>query len=305
MRPSQRLPIIALLLSSVGWGLTWLPAKALLELGLTSGQSVLIAFGAGALLLLPALWRQRRRWWPLRWLLFGIAAAGGFSYATFQTAIAQGETVRVMILFYLLPVWSALGGRYVLGERLDARRAIAIVVCIAGAALALAVDGSTLRQPPSLIDVLAIASGMTLAINNLLFRRAEKIPLSCKVAAMYCGCALLIACSLPLALSAVTAQAPAMPTATGALAAALYGVLWIAPLTFATQWAVTQLEVAHSALILVIELIVAVLSTALLVKHGLALHEAAGALLVLGAVLIESGTAQSARAGGAVDPERR
>src|SRR5690242_20637955 len=96
--------VVALFLSSTGWGLTWLPAKALLAMGLSSQHFIFFAFGAGALTLLPFLWLQRKAWLPHRRHLFAIGAVGGFAYVSFQTAIAIGDTVRVMILFYLLPI---------------------------------------------------------------------------------------------------------------------------------------------------------------------------------------------------------
>jgi drug/metabolite transporter (DMT)-like permease len=217
--------VIMLFLSSAGWGLTWLPAKALLDMGLASQHFILLAFGAGAVALLPFLWWQRTQWLPHKKLLVAIAMVGGFAYVSFQTAIARGDTVRVMILFYLLPIWSVLGGRIFLQERIDLRRIVAVVMCIGGAALTLQLSPGALLSAFDWIDVLAIFSGLAFVGNNLLFRlsvaiasdenvvaiptnekgvaiplgeTAEPIPLGSKVAAMYCGCALQIALSLLL-----------------------------------------------------------------------------------------------------------
>ena len=70
-----------------------------------------------------------------------------------------------------------------------------------------------------------------------------------------------------------------------------YLAVWITLLTFATQWAVTQLEVGRSALIIVVELVVAVVSTALLTEHALAPLEWLGAALVLAAAILEGARA--------------
>ena len=42
-----RLPVIVLFMSSIGWGLTWLPIKALNDLGLDSMHLIFIAFLSG------------------------------------------------------------------------------------------------------------------------------------------------------------------------------------------------------------------------------------------------------------------
>lgn len=289
--------VVALFLSSAGWGLTWLPAKALLDMGLASQHFILFAFGAGALALLPFLWRQRTQWLPYKKRLFAIGIVGGFAYVSFQTAIARGDTLRVMILFYLLPIWSVLGGRIFLHERIDARRIIAVIMCIAGAALTLNLHAGGALPTFDWIDLLAVLSGLAFVGNNLLFRHSaalpldnsrmdagdKAIPLGSKVAAMYCGCALQIALSLLLfPMHATLPHNAAIPLAM------IYGAVWITLLTFATQWAVTQMEVGRSAIIIVMELVVAVISTALLTAHVLSIHEYIGGLLVLAAALLES-----------------
>jgi drug/metabolite transporter (DMT)-like permease len=48
------------------------------------------------------------------------------------------------------------------------------------------------------------------------------------------------------------------------------------------------MEVGRSAIIIVMELVVAVISTALLTAHVPSIHEWLGGLLVLGAALLES-----------------
>jgi drug/metabolite transporter (DMT)-like permease len=303
--------VLTLFLSSTGWGLTWLPAKALLDMGLGSQHFIFFAFGGGALILLPFLWRQRAQWLPHSKYLFAIAIVGGFAYVSFQTAIARGDTVRVMILFYLLPIWSVLGGRFFLNESIDTRRILAMTLCIVGAALTLNLNPRTALFTLDWIDLLAMLSGVAFVGNNLLFRASEAdsakseadsekgkalsvksgvssvksaaIPLGSKVAAMYLGCALQIALSLLLFPTLDT-----LPHNGAITLAIVYGAIWITLLTFATQWAVTQMEVSRSAIIIVMELVAAVISTALLTAHDLAFHEYIGGLLVLGAALLES-----------------
>jgi drug/metabolite transporter (DMT)-like permease len=197
-----------------------------------------------------------------------------------------------MILFYLLPIWSVLGGWFFLNERIDLRRIIAVIICIGGAALTLHLSPSALFSAFDWIDALAILSGLAFVGNNLLFRQSaalsldktvEDIPLGSKVAAMYCGCAIQIAVSLLLFPTHAT-----LPSNAAIPLAILYGAVWITLLTFCTQWAVTQMEVARSAIIIVMELVSAVISTALLTAHTLTLHEYIGGLLVLAAALLES-----------------
>lgn len=275
------LAVSVLFLSSIGWGLTWLPVKGLNQMGLDGMHLVLIAFASAGLVLSPWLIRQWPAWrGKLRFLLL-IALFGGLANLTFQTAIYHGNVVRVMILFYLLPVWSVLGGWYFLKERADALRITAVIMSLAGALLILQVDSSTFTGL-NLIDLLAIVAGMTFAMNNILFRATAAQPLASKVGAMFLGCAALM--------GMVLVFIPVQSTLASELAmlyAGLYGILFLSLITFATQWGVTQLEAGRAALIIVMELVAAVVSVAILTDVSLSGREIIGGLLVLSAAVME------------------
>lgn len=278
---NRRLAVPVLFMSSAGWGLTWLPLKALSDMGLDGMHLILIAFLSGALLLSPWLYRQYPLWRQNITLMLAIAVAGGFANVAFQTAIYHGEVVRVMILFYMLPVWSVLGGLIFLKEKVDAARLITVGLCLSGAYIILDIQ-HTSWGGISWIDVLAIGSGMGLAATNILFRYTPDIPVASKVASTFIGCAVLIAFSLMVF----------TPTATlpenGAVPLAMaYGAFWLTLITLGTQWGVTQMEVGRSAIIIVMELVVAVASTALIIAAGLQLYEIIGGLMVISAAILE------------------
>jgi drug/metabolite transporter (DMT)-like permease len=276
------LPVLVLFISSVGWGLTWLPLKYLNQHGMQGPLLVFVAFSAAALVLLPAFVRQRRSWsGQLRYLLL-IALFGGFANLSFQIALYEGEVIRVMILFYLLPVWSVLGGRVFLGERIDALRVVTVSAALLGAFLIL--GGFALFDTrPGWVDVLAIASGMAFALNNIVFRASQDLPVTSKVTAVFIGCALLVGGYLLL-----RAPQPAVSTTATLLLTMLYGVLWLTLITFGTQWGVTRLEAGRASIIIIMELVTAVVSAGLLLGESLAPSELAGGLLVVSAVIIET-----------------
>lgn len=277
----SRFAVPVLFLGSAGWGLTWLPIKALSNMGLNGLHLVFIAFLSGALLLLPWLYRQRRYWRQKITLMLMIACAGGFANATFQSAIYHGDVIRVMILFYLLPVWSVIGGRIFLGEKMDAVRVLAVLLSLSGAFIILDI-ARTSWAGVGWIDLLAIGSGMGLAATNILFRFTQEIPVLSKVAVMFIGCTVLI--GLSLLVFTTTAELPANNAVLWAVA---YGALWLTLITIGTQWGVTQMEAGRSAIIIVMELVVAVASTALILSGELQTFEIVGGILVLSAALLE------------------
>ncbi|MDP4916735.1 MAG: DMT family transporter, partial [Haliea sp.] len=232
--------------------------------------------------------------WRKKLALMGmVALAGGIANASFQTAIYHGDVIRVMILFYMLPVWSVIGGRIFLGERIDAVRVIAVLLCLSGAFIILDV-GHTSWTGITWIDLLAMASGMGLAATNILFRFTQDIPVMSKVAAMFIGCTMLIGMSLLVVSS--TATLPGTGTILWAVA---YGALWLTLITTGTQWSVTQMDAGRSSVIIVTELVVAVASTAFIVSAGLQMFEIIGGAMVLIAALLEgSRSDEAAQAAG-------
>jgi len=279
---NTRVAITVLLISSVGWGLTWLPIKAMNEMGLDSMQLIFIAFLSGTLLLLPWLFRQYPAWKGRIYLMLMIGIAGGIANAAFQTAIFHGDVIRVMILFYLLPVWSVLGGKFFLKEKIDGMRLLAVFVCLSGAFVILDV-WNTSWQGLSWVDLVAISSGMGLAATNILFRFTQDIPLVSKVSSTFIGCTLIIGVSM-LAMPVEKA----LPGNGVAFLAAAYGAIWLTLITLGTQWGVTQLEAGRSSIIIVMELVVAVVSVAVLTSTELRLYEFIGGLMVISAAILET-----------------
>lgn len=275
------LPVWVLLLSSVGWGLAWLPLQYFESQGLSGPVMVFISFAAATLVLLPLLIGQRIQWWEdLRSSLL-ILIFGGLANLLFQLAMFYGDVVRVMILFYLLPVWSVLGGRIFLGESIDWVRWLTLLSAIAGGILILG-GWQVFSGSPTWLDLMAIGSGFAFAMNNIVFRVAQDLPLGSKVGAMFSGVVLFVGTYLILG-----PQQPWPQSESTYLYASLYGIAWVTLISFGTQWGVTQLEAGRASIIIVMELVIAVVSSMIILSHDLSTVEITGALLVVSAAIIE------------------
>lgn len=279
----QRLPVIILLLSSIGWGLTWIPIKTIQKMGLPAEHLIFIAFSSAAIALLPWMYRQRHLWLPAIGLMLLLSVFGGFANMAFQTAMAKGDVIRVTILFYMLPVWSMLGGWWILKERIDKRRMCALLFCLGGAVCILEawqISWSTF----TVIDALALGSGFGLAASNILFRFTASIPLASKIGFMFIGCVVFIGFSL---LTSPPIDAIDTSTIKPFALASLYGLCWIMLITVGSQWAVTRIEASRSAIIIVMELVVAIGSVVIITQSQLTSNELIGGVMVFIAALLE------------------
>lgn len=292
------LAVAVLFFSSTLWGLSWWPIKYLSSQGLDGVALILVSYGIVGLATLPVVLFQYSRWRQQYRSLLLILLIGGTANLTFAGALVHGDVVRVMALFYLLPVWGVLGGAVFLKERLTSARLLAVFLALGGAWLLL--GGSKLLQhPPSSSDFLAILSGLAFAMNNLVFRATPSLPVKSKVSTMFIGCGIFAA--LPFLAS--TQTFPDIDSRT-LLLAITFGFCGLLLATSATQWAVTQLETGRSSIVMVMELVAAVVSASLISGSTLSLTESIGGLLILSATIVEGmwGTTNTSETSNTSDP---
>jgi drug/metabolite transporter (DMT)-like permease len=278
---TSRIAVIILLFSSVGWGLTWLPIKALGDAGLNGLHLVFIITGSVSAVLMPWMISQRSLWLPILPFMLLVALFGGLANIAFQVSILYGDVIRVMILFYMLPIWSVLGGCILLGEVLDRRRIITLILCICGALLILQIWNVSWASF-SWIDALALLSGFALAANAIVFRFTISAPFASKIGFMFLGGFILVGAILLL--HPTGADLPSPSVIGGAVA---YGLFWILLVSYGSMWGVTRLGAGRGSVLIVVELVVAVLSVLIITQIDLKLYEAIGCIMVIVAAILE------------------
>ncbi len=277
----SQLAVAALLAAGLLWGLTWMPFKHFGTLGLTGITLAMMSYGLIGLVVLPWLaWRARS--WPQRGLIALIALTGGGANVCFVSALMQGTVVRVMLLFYLAPVWGVLGGRIFFGEPLTALRIAGVAAAVAGAFLLLG-GPKVFDAPPGIVDLLALASGMLYASQNIATRAADRAPLDAKTMVVFVGCGGL---SGTLVLLGGASLPPLSAALLGQLAA--FAGIWMMAAMVFTAYGVTHLEAGRAAILLVFELLAAVISAMWIAGERLTGVEWIGAALIVGAALLEA-----------------
>jgi drug/metabolite transporter (DMT)-like permease len=279
-----QLAVGALLVAGLLWGLTWMPFRYFGAQGLNGITFTMMSYGLVGLIVLPWLILRAGIWLPQRKLVALIALAGGGANVCFVSALMAGEVVRVMLLFYLAPVWGTLGGRIVFGEALTRLRVLAVVAAIAGAFLLLG-GSAVFDAPPGLVDVLALASGMLYASQNIFTLAADRTPLHAKTLAVFVGCGVLSG-----ALVILTGQPLPAISATLLLQLGAFAGIWMLAAMIFTVYGVTHLEAGRSAILLVFELVAAVVSAMWIGGERLDGLELVGAALITAAALLEART---------------
>ncbi len=211
---------------------------------------------------------------------FGLLAlTAGFCNAAFILAVLEGPVFRVLLLFYLSPLWAVLLGWMVLGERPTVHGALVVAAALAGAVVMLWSPGMDWPWPRTHAEWLAIGSGFTFAVSNVVLRGLAGTPLLVKTTVAWAGG---IVVALAWIAFGVAASVPADPVAIGG--ALLVGLPGFVVMTLALQYGVTQLPLQRSSVILLFELVVGAVSASVWAGESITPGEwIGGALVVLAA----------------------
>lgn len=273
-------PTFGLLYGATFWGVVWYPSRWLESVGMQGAWLTLVGYGAACLVFLPfaglTLDRLRRQPADGLWLFLG----AGWTNVAFVLAVLEGEVVRVVLLFYLSPVWTVLLGRWLLHEHFTGRTALMLGLGLCGA-LVMLWDPVLGRVPLNRADLLAVSAGFAFAVNNVMTRRITGMGVRAKTQLAWYG---VVAVSLLM----IALTDPLVPqvTAVAWSAAVALGLLGFFLSTLAVMYGVTHMPVQRSAVIMLFELIVGAASAWWLAGEVVELRDWLGGGLILAAALI-------------------
>jgi drug/metabolite transporter (DMT)-like permease len=285
MRSASLAPAaLALVFNAFTWGVSWWPFRQLLAAGLHPLWLTTICFSVAVLVLLaarPAALGELLRT-PVLWVL---VLASGTTNACFNWAVTIGDVVRVVLLFYLMPLWAVLLARLLLGERIGLRAVLRVAMALVGALVVLWPAAGGWPWPHSLADALGLLGGFSFALNNVMLRREARRGEGARALAMFVG-----GTGVSALLAATLTQAglvPAPPAvAAGWLAATALLALWFLASNMALQYGAARLPAHTTAVIMITEVFFASASALTLGAGRLDLRSTIGGLLILAAAAL-------------------
>ncbi|VAW93346.1 hypothetical protein MNBD_GAMMA22-694 [hydrothermal vent metagenome] len=269
-------PTLSLLLAATLWGIFWYPLRILEENGLSGLWATFFIYLGTLPILIILYYRYRLQFVKSSNLLILIALASGWCNTAFILAIIDGPIVRVMILFYLSPLWATLFGVLILKEKFTAMSMAMLTVSLIGAIVMLWQEQVGFPIPSSANDWLALSSGFAFAVTNVLTRKAEHAPVQLKVVFSWLGVILISGVLLMFDNSNLD------NTSIGVIFSATFtGVILIVIMTVSVMYGVSNMPVQRSAIILLFEIIVAAVSANLLTNEVVLMREWIGGILIL------------------------
>jgi drug/metabolite transporter (DMT)-like permease len=286
----QALPVFSLLFAATFWGTVWYPLRLLADAGIAGLWQALISYLVATALVLPVYWPRRTELQGRAAQLVPLVFAAGWCNVGFMLGMLEGTVLRVLLLFYLAPVWAVLLAWVVLGERLAPRTWVALPMALAGAALMLYDAALGLPLPTDRADWFGLTAGLAFAVTTVETRRLQAVSVTAKTLASWVGVMLVAAAGLGLGGHA----APDAPLSAWAGIVALGSSGFLAA-TLAVQYGATHLPVQRTTVILLFEIVAGAVSSAWLAGEYTGTREWTGGLLIAGAGLIAAAKADEVR----------
>ena len=285
-RRSTVAPSLAILWSALLWGTLWIPLRRIDEVGASGASAITAGYLIPLVLLLPfALARWRR-------ILAGGCALGmaGFllalSIALYSEGLLRGTVARVLLSFYLTPVWSTLFERLLLGEPIAGRRVVTIILGLAGMAVIFGGEAGV-PLPRTSAEWMGLTAGITWGLSMVFVKRTGSRPIFDRVFAhfVFLGPVFLLATSISGGGSAFLLEIRALVDSASWLMA--FAVLWMLPVIWLTIFGASHLGPGRVAIFLMLEIVVGLTTASLLTDEPFGMRELIGAVLITGACGVE------------------
>jgi drug/metabolite transporter (DMT)-like permease len=273
--------VLGLLFGATSWGVIWYPYRLMSEAGVSGAAS---SFYTYAIALLIGSVMYAKHWRGLSNLpksIIILSLIAGWSNLGYVMAVVHGEVMRVMLLFYLSPLWTLILAHYWLKEPIGRSGVLTILLSLIGAFIMLWQPHSW-PVPNSQSDWLAISAGFCFALTNVITRKSTHLSLRAKSLAVWIGVVAMALIFRPF-LSEPFPN-PSFFNATHWLIMSLIAMLLIA-VTLAVQYGITQISATRASVLFLFELVIAAIASYYLAHEAMTWNEWLGGGLIMAAAL--------------------
>ena len=275
--------IFACLVAATLWGLYWIPLRFLDNSGISGLWASVLIYFVSFFFIFPRFYSLRADFYASKTLYILLAIFAGWTNLGFVLALLEGEVVRVMILFYLSPVWATLLALFILHERLKKRNIFALVLAVAGVFLISWHPEIEFMKSFDRADFYAISSGLAFAVTNIIVRRIGGLTHTVKMCSAWFGVIVLAGCGILL-----TQDSFPIVTLNNVLLIIVLGFPLMIIMTWTAQYAVSNLPIYLSSVLFLFEIIVGAVSAVMLANELITVIQFIGIAMILSAGLINT-----------------
>jgi drug/metabolite transporter (DMT)-like permease len=293
-------PTWGLVFGAATWGVVWYPYRLLNKAGVDGIWSTVFTYGialVAGVILFPKAVKSLARITPMGILM---GASIGWSNLAYVLGILEGEVMRVLLLFYLAPLWTVPLARLILHERLDRSGFIIMALAFVGAMVMLWHPALGVPWPASRAEWFGVAAGFLFALGNVLVRQQQELGDAAKSIVIWAGVTVAGLVHAPQS-SLDFATAWSAGLANAGLIVAIAVALFL--MSLALQYGLTRTPANRAIVILLFELVIAAFASYWLAGETLRAQDWVGGALIVAAACWPAGrSTASPPAVGAASP---
>ena len=281
-------PNLTVIVSCLFWGTYWIPLRSIDSVNSGSVWPLFLSFLLLALILVKPLIKSITNIFINKnyFFLFGcFFAALGISL--YSESLLRGEIAKVVVLFYLCPIWGTIFARFILNHSFTIKRIFSIILGIIGLEIIVGFDKGIVF-PSTTVEWIALLAGLMWAMSMTLFNLAnttsgvEKTSLT----AFLIPFVYLFLCFIP------GGRNLAIPYSLLSIHPIyiwmiLFAIIWLLPSILLTYFSVEVLDPGRINILLAFEVAVGFLSSALLTSEIIGFREYIGAIFVVSACFVD------------------
>ncbi len=278
--------VFGLLFGACFWGVVWYPYR-LMEAAGVSG--IALSFYSYLIALSIAIVFTAKRWrsaFTLPKSILWLSLVAGWTNLSYVLAVLDGHVMRVILLFYLSPLWTLVLAHFWLKEHTNLKGLAVIFIALLGASIMLYdTTGASgyLPIPRSESDWLALSSGITFAVANVITRKSHHLSVLAKSYAVWLGVIAMSLICIPI--FGETLPAPSFFTLKDWMILTLISFVLVFG-TYLAQYGVTKMAANRASVIFLFELIVAAIASYYLANEVMKPYEWVGGLLIVTAAFM-------------------
>ena len=282
MNENKLRPVAALLFAATMWGIVWYPYRLLEKAGMAGEVSTLVTYVVALLatsLLYPRAWREVSR---APGVLFMVALSAGWCNLAYVLGILHGEVVRVLLLFYLAPLWTVPLARLVLGENIARMGYAVVLLAFSGAVVMLWNPALGLPVPATMAEWLGLSAGFTFAFANVMVRKAENCGVVIKTLSVFLGVVLVSFIAVLLDRDRLLSQTSNLLNSAPLV---ILIAAMLVTMSLAVQYGLSHVPATRAIVIMLFELVVAAVAAYFLADEVMGVQEWIGGAMIIAASL--------------------
>jgi len=281
---------LSVALSAALWGLFWIPLRLLDDHGVNGVSAVALVMLAGVVPSIIVLVRANNLNSLKSVYPWFIGSALGMSIVLYFVGVIISDVIRVIFLFYLLPIWTTLAARVIYNEPITRLRLFIIVMALIGLWLLLG-GGSKLPIPNHVGDWCGLLAGVCWGVSLAIIHGKDGIDASTMVCTTTISSSIIaIVAALLLLNTGNTELVSIVQVNSWLLVIAItlgFAFLMLFPALIGQIWGAQRIAAPTAALLTMSEVLVATVSAYLLIGTELNTVSMIGATIILVAVLID------------------